>query len=78
MYKIEHYCSASVIGTAVLLEELIPLRGQIKKLIVASSMSVYGEGAYRDAEGNAVYPASRPLAMLNRAAGTRWTSGGGR
>ena len=54
MYKIEHYCSVSVMGTAILLEELIPLRGQIKKLIVASSMSIYGEGAYRNAEGKSL------------------------
>ena len=66
MYKIEHYCSVSVMGTAILLEELLPLRKQIKKLIVASSMSIYGEGAYRDAQGRVVYPGSRPLALLKR------------
>ena len=60
MYKIEHYCSVSVMGTAILLEEMIPLREQIKKLIVASSMSIYGEGAYRDADGSVVVSASRP------------------
>ena len=58
MYRIEHYCSVSVLGTAILLEEMIPLRGRIKKLIVASSMSIYGEGAYRDADGNAASCAS--------------------
>ena len=66
MYKIEHYCSVSVIGTAVLLEEIIPLRSKIKKLIVASSMSIYGEGAYRDADGNLVVSASRSIAQLRR------------
>jgi dTDP-L-rhamnose 4-epimerase len=69
MYKIEHYCSVGVMGTAILLEELIPLRGQIKKLIVASSMSIYGEGAYHDAEGDTVNPTSRPIAQLKQG---RW------
>ena len=66
MYKIEHYCSVSVMGTAVLLEELLPLRKQIKKLIVASSMSIYGEGAYRDAQGRVVCPGSRAVALLKK------------
>jgi len=66
MYKIEHYCSVSVLGTAILLEEMIPLRERIKKLIVASSMSIYGEGAYRDADGNVVHCESRPLAQLKQ------------
>jgi dTDP-L-rhamnose 4-epimerase len=69
MYKIEHYCSVSVIGTAILLEELIPLRERIKKLIVASSMSIYGEGAYRDADGNEVLSAARPISQLKQG---RW------
>ena len=66
MYKIEHYCSVSVMGTAILLEELIPLRGQIKKLIVASSMSIYGEGAYCRADGGVLYPPSRSIAQLQQ------------
>jgi dTDP-L-rhamnose 4-epimerase len=69
MYRIEHYCSVGVMGTAILLEELIPLRAKIKKLIVASSMSIYGEGAYRDADGNVVFSASRPIAQLREG---RW------
>jgi dTDP-L-rhamnose 4-epimerase len=69
MYKIEHYCSVSVLGTAILLEELIPLGGQIKKLIVASSMSIYGEGAYRNADGQITCPASRSISQLQEG---RW------
>jgi dTDP-L-rhamnose 4-epimerase len=66
MYKIEHYCSVAVIGTAILLEEMIPRRQQIKKLIVASSMSIYGEGAYCRADGSVVSPPSRPIAQLKQ------------
>ena len=50
MYEIEKYVDINNRGTAVLLEALI--RRPIEKLIVASSMSVYGEGLYRDSRGN--------------------------
>jgi len=49
MYEIEHYTSVNGMGTAVLLEALVE-RG-VRKLVVASSMSVYGEGLYRDSSG---------------------------
>lgn len=65
MYKIEHYCSVSVMGTAILLEEIIPIREQIKKLVVASSMSIYGEGLYKKDTGELVmYPRTRPIAQM--------------
>ncbi len=47
MYEIVRYVKANDLGTAVLLEEMIKRPPQFKKLIVASSMSIYGEGAYR-------------------------------
>lgn len=47
MYEIVRYVKANDLGTAVLLEEMIKRPGQFKKLVVASSMSIYGEGAYR-------------------------------
>jgi dTDP-L-rhamnose 4-epimerase len=46
MYEIERYVGANTFGTATLLEALVARRGQVRKLIVASSMSIYGEGAY--------------------------------
>ncbi|GJM33464.1 MAG: nucleoside-diphosphate-sugar epimerase [Saprospiraceae bacterium] len=64
MYKIEHYCSVSVMGTAILLEEILRVKDRIKKLIVASSMSIYGEGEYVNDKGGRVFPASRPLSQL--------------
>src|SRR5690606_36061786 len=45
MYEIEHYTDVNNRGTAILLEELI--KEPVQRLIVASSMSVYGEGMYR-------------------------------
>jgi dTDP-L-rhamnose 4-epimerase len=46
MYEIVRYVRANDLGTAVLLEEVVKRPKQIKKLMVASSMSIYGEGAY--------------------------------
>jgi dTDP-L-rhamnose 4-epimerase len=46
MYEIVKYVKANDLGTAVLLEEMIKRPKQFRKLFVASSMSIYGEGAY--------------------------------
>jgi dTDP-L-rhamnose 4-epimerase len=65
MYKIEHYCSVSVMGTAILLEEIIPIKDRIKKIIVASSMSIYGEGIYKTANGHLIMnPKTRPIEQM--------------
>ena len=48
MYEIERYTSINAIGAAVLLEEVVERRDAIQKLLVASSMSIYGEGQYRN------------------------------
>lgn len=47
MYEIVRYVRANDLGTAVLLEEMLKRPAQFRKLVVASSMSIYGEGAYR-------------------------------
>lgn len=49
MYEIARYVGANDLGTAVLLEALADR--PVRRLVVASSMSVYGEGRYRDAAG---------------------------
>lgn len=46
MYQIEEYLDVNVRGTAVLLDAIAARPGQIKKLILASSRAVYGEGSY--------------------------------
>jgi dTDP-L-rhamnose 4-epimerase len=48
MYEIERYTSINSIGAAVVLEEALERRDAIRKLLVASSMSIYGEGQYRN------------------------------
>ncbi len=62
MYELEKYVSTNSQGTAVLLEAAV--RGGVQRLIVASSMSVYGEGLYREAEGGLHFGTERPLAQL--------------
>jgi len=64
MYQIERYLGVNTQGTAVLLDILAQGEHEIKKLIVASSMSIYGEGAYRCPEHGLVYPGPRPAEQL--------------
>ncbi|MEN8182443.1 MAG: NAD-dependent epimerase/dehydratase family protein [Myxococcota bacterium] len=64
MYEIARYVSANSLGGAVLLEELVARRDRIRKVVVASSMSLYGEGAYRGAAGEVVHPGLRPEPQL--------------
>ena len=60
MYEIKRYVSHNSYGTAVLLDLLVnDARHKVKKLIVASSMSIYGEGAYECRRCGKVYPRLR-------------------
>jgi dTDP-L-rhamnose 4-epimerase len=67
MYDIARYCEVNTGGAGVVLEELVKRRRQVRKVVVASSMSVYGEGAYHTARGEARYPRLRSRAALQRA-----------
>ena len=49
MYAVDRYVSVNDHGTAVLLQQLIAR--PVKRMVTASSMSIYGEGLYRDADG---------------------------
>lgn len=62
MYQIDHYTDVNNRGTAVLLEALA--KNPVKKLVVASSMSLYGEGFYQDRSGNVYSPPERNLDAL--------------
>jgi dTDP-L-rhamnose 4-epimerase len=48
----------------VLLEGIVERRRQLRKLVVASSMSIYGEGAYQTPDGRRVHPPLRTEAAL--------------
>ncbi|SFR78767.1 dTDP-L-rhamnose 4-epimerase [Sphingomonas jatrophae] len=58
MYEVERYTSTNDVGTAVLFEALID--APVRRVVTASSMSIYGEGLYRDADGGLVQDADRP------------------
>ncbi|MFN3518385.1 NAD-dependent epimerase/dehydratase family protein [Sphingomonas sp. ABOLG] len=59
MYEVERYTSVNDVGTAVLFERLID--NPVRRVVTASSMSIYGEGLYRDADGHLVEDAARGM-----------------
>ena len=59
MYEIDRYTQANVGGTAKLLDLLANEPGDVRRILIASSRSIYGEGAYRTPEGGIVYPPHR-------------------
>jgi dTDP-L-rhamnose 4-epimerase len=62
MYEIAQYTSVNNLGTAVLLEALAAQ--PVARLVVASSMSLYGEGLYRCSDGSICTGLERDLAQL--------------
>jgi len=66
MYAINEYTSANALGTAVLLQAIVDMKIRPRKLVVASSMSIYGEGAYRCPEHGLVFPKIRPVKQLEK------------
>lgn len=64
MYEIRRYTEANVQGTAVLLDRMVNGGHKVSRLVVASSMSIYGEGRYVCAGCGPIAPSLRPLAQL--------------
>lgn len=64
MYEIAHYTRVNNLGTAVLLEALVAR--PVERLVVASSMSLYGEGLYRNGRGEVKAGGERTLDQLRR------------
>ncbi|CUH13419.1 UDP-glucose 4-epimerase [Jannaschia seosinensis] len=67
MYEIARYVGGNDLGTAVLLEAVI--ERPVKRLVLASSMSVYGEGLYRTADGQPMNAVRRDPASIREG---RW------
>lgn len=65
MYDIVSYVSTNELGTAMLLEALS--KRPVERLVVASSMSIYGEGLCRSANAAIVAPAERSIGQLRKA-----------
>jgi dTDP-L-rhamnose 4-epimerase len=67
MYDMASYVRTNEVGTAILLEALA--NRPVQRLVVASSMSIYGEGLCRDASNTLVYPEERTARQLQNG---RW------
>jgi len=67
MYQIERYVDVNTRGTANLLDILVNTENNVKKLVVASSMSIYGEGKYHCEKCSSdVYPTLRGEFQLEK------------
>ena len=59
MYEIQKYVDVNISGTSLMLDILTNTKHNVKKLVVASSRAIYGEGKYLCEEHNFVYPNAR-------------------
>lgn len=64
MYQVERYVDVNVRGTANLLDILANETHSVRKMLVASSRAIYGEGKYHCTEHQDVYPAARSAAEM--------------
>ena len=69
MYDVRRYVEVNAVGTATLLEAMLARRSQFRRLVVASSMVVYGDGAYQCPMDGPVPRVHRPLERLRA---TQW------
>ncbi|MBI1291027.1 SDR family NAD(P)-dependent oxidoreductase [bacterium] len=66
-YQVERYTRVNTGGTAVLLDLLVNEKTKVERLLMASSMSIYGEGQYRrPSDGALLSPRLRPDAQLEK------------
>lgn len=65
MYEIERYVDTNVNGTGILLDLLATSEHSVRKLVVASSRAIYGEGKYTSKSGEPVYPLHRSEDSMN-------------
>lgn len=59
MYQIEKYTNVNIEATAIMLDILTNTKHQVKRVLIASSRSIYGEGKYLSKENGVVYPSHR-------------------
>ena len=65
MYEVEKYVDVNINGAALMLNLLVNGAYNIKKVVVASSRSIYGEGKYISKELGAVYPTQRTAEFMD-------------
>lgn len=66
MYRPARFHMANTVGTALMYEAIINHKLPIKKIVVASSKCIYGEGAYKCEEHGEVWPGQRPVEQLKK------------
>lgn len=66
MYEVEKYVDVNINGTALMLNLLVNGSYNVKKVVVASSRSIYGEGKYISKELGAVYPTQRESIYMDQ------------
>ncbi len=66
MYEIERYVDVNIRGTAIMLDLLANTEHRLKRIIIASSRSIYGEGKYKCKEHGVIYPTGRASESLSR------------
>ncbi|NQU31733.1 MAG: SDR family NAD(P)-dependent oxidoreductase [Bacteroidetes bacterium] len=66
MYSVREYIDVNVNGTAGLMDSIITRSNNIRKIIVASSRAIYGEGKYYCRKDGDVYPETRDEVLLRR------------
>ncbi len=66
MYAIQHYSDVNIGGTALMLDLIANSPFPVRKIVVASSRAVYGEGKYECPLHGIVYPSSRSSADMER------------
>jgi dTDP-L-rhamnose 4-epimerase len=65
MYEIDRYTDVNASGAARVLQAVIERKPPLRKMLVASSMSIYGEGQYECAKDGVVYPRLRSREQLS-------------
>lgn len=64
MYEIDRYTDVNAMGAARVLQAVVETKAPLRKMLVASSMSIYGEGKYECPNDGVVFPRLRPRAQL--------------
>jgi dTDP-L-rhamnose 4-epimerase len=66
MYEIQKYVDVNINGTAIMLDLLANTKHKVKKIVIASSRSIYGEGKYINEREESVYPKHRTSDYMDK------------
>jgi len=67
MYEVEKYVTTNIVSTAIMLDILANTKNDVKRVLVAESRAIYGEGRYFDqTTNNFVYPNARTAQKMEK------------